>query len=168
MLSIKLSTKKSVGEYVNLHEDWDWSGFEDCPLKYYNAELPDWAINRKMGDLKNDLVTKKQNLQLVTNWMTWPMKNSKLGSFVWSWSVEIRFHHAVTLRLQVPFLLKKLHKLKIHSCDINICESTLVMASIEKIWYRYFFLVFYVGLRFGRVDNLFYAEENLIKISRVW
>ncbi len=33
--------------------------------------------------------------------------------------------------------------------------------------YRYFLLFFYVRLWFGRADNLFYVEGNLIKISRV-
>ncbi len=106
------------------------------------AGLPAWVINHKMGDLKNDFATKKRNLRLVTNCATWPVKNHKLGSFAWSRSVEILFHHAVVLRLQIPLLMKNRHKLKIQCCDINIYESTLVMASIEKIWYRYFFLVF--------------------------
>ncbi len=40
--------------------------------------------------------------------------------------------------------------------------SILLLQSIDT-----FFLFFYVRLRFGRADNLFYVEENLIKISRV-
>ncbi len=74
---------------------------------------------------------------------------------------------SIFLTTLLPFLLKNQHKLKIHNCNVNICESTLVIASIEKIWYQYFFLVFYVGLWFGRSDNLLYMEENLIKISPV-
>ncbi len=38
----------------------------------------------------------------------------------------------------------------------------LVIASVKKIWYRYFVLFFYVRLRFERVDNLLCVEENCV------
>ncbi len=128
-----------IGNWYN--SGFEWLISEEWRFEYYDAGLPDWVINHKLGNLKNYFVPKKMKFAMVTNWATWPVKNWKLGSFVWNRSAEILFHHAVLLRLQEPFLLKNQPKLEIHNCNINICESTLV-ASIEKIWYPYFFLFF--------------------------
>ncbi len=62
-------------------------------------------------------------------------KKSQIELFRVSWSAEMLFHHAEVLKLQVSFLLKTWHKLEIHSGDININESTLMMANIEQIRY---------------------------------
>ncbi len=54
----------------------------------------------------------------------------KIANWALSCKVDLQiFRRAVVLRLQLPFLLKNQHKVEIHGCDINICESNLVMAS---------------------------------------
>ncbi len=105
--------------------------------------LPDRAINRKWATWKMILRIKNEIwVWSQIGWLgPWKIANWALSRR----SAENLFRHAVVLKLQVPFLQKNQHKLEIHSCDINIHESTLVMASIEKILYPYFFLLFIKG-----------------------
>ncbi len=69
--------------------------------------LPDWVINCKMGDLKNDFASKKWNLLLATNWATWPVKNRKLGFFTWSRSAHAVVSNSFRSPYSGLFLLNK-------------------------------------------------------------
>ncbi len=72
--------------------------------------LPDWAINRKMGDLKNYFVTKKRSLRLVTNWAVWSRTILNIIYSLWSPCSGLFLLNKNSSYYMVPmlFLLKSL------------------------------------------------------------